>query len=99
VKYSQVRLCSGKGAFEAIPSRRARVDLPAIRDLLQATGREVVDARVMLIIRGQPEITIAADGRLVFKTQDAGEAQRAFQGILALLEGFRERPGRDSSGF
>lgn len=84
--YETLKLCSSKGAFEAIPSPKLHLDLSGLARKVQAAGREVVDARVMLILPGRPEVTLMRDGKLVFKTSDEAEALLAFKEIRALLD-------------
>lgn len=83
--YSTMRLCSGGGAYEAFPQPRLRVDLNDARLRLEATGLSVVDARVMLIVPGQPEVTVSRDGRILVKTRDPREAQATLRRFLSLL--------------
>jgi hypothetical protein len=45
----------------------------------------VLDARVMLIASIGPEVTISRAGRLLFKTPDAAEAERAFARLRTIL--------------
>ena len=85
MSYRTLRLCSGKAAFEAIPEPKLRLDLPAAQQRLVSAGRTVVDARVLLIVPGAPEITLLRDGRIVFKTTDEREAQQTFQWLRSLL--------------
>ncbi len=84
--YYSLRLCSGGGAFEAIPSPRRSLDLPGIRARLEAGHVPVVDARVMLIVQLEREVTVSRDGRLLFKTRDAAEADRLYRRLQPLLE-------------
>ena len=87
VEYRELRLCSNKGAFEALPSHPLVLDLSSVREALERRGREVTDARVMLIVPGTPELTIARDGRVLVKSRDAAAARAAFEGIRDLLVG------------
>ena len=74
-RYRSVRLCSSGGGFEAIPERRAALDLGSIAERLRTTGLGVVDARVMLIVATVPELTLSRDGRILVKTSDAARAE------------------------
>jgi hypothetical protein len=87
VSYHSLKLCSGKGAYEAVPEPKRRLDLRRVRTRLERSGRSVIDARVMLLVGGDPEVTIMQDGRLVIKTPDARQAESAFRDLLPLLEG------------
>jgi hypothetical protein len=84
-RYRTIRLCSGGGGFEALPEPAHRLDLPALRQALEARGRSVVDARVMLLVLGDPEVTISAGGRVLIKTKDAVAAQRTFEELQSFL--------------
>jgi hypothetical protein len=84
--YRQLRLCSNNGGFEAIPDPPLHLDLGAARRTLETTGIAVVDARVMLVVGLDPEVTISRTGRLLFKTQDPAAAERAFQRLRTLLD-------------
>lgn len=84
--YRRLRLCSGNGGYEAIAESPLSVDLPRARAILEQEGIPVVDARVLLIVSLEPEVTISRSGRLLFKTRDAATAQRAFERLRALLD-------------
>lgn len=83
--YSQLRLCSGRAAFEAVPRPRLSLDLGDARARLEATGLAVVDARVMLIVRMEAEATVSRDGRVLVKSADPAIAERVFGTLRALL--------------
>jgi hypothetical protein len=86
VTYYTLRLCSSRGAFEAVPDPPRTVDLKRIRARLEASGVPVVDARVMLIAQLEREVTFGRDGRVLIKSQDPKEAQRVFDSLRSLLE-------------
>ena len=52
---------------------------------MEKEGVPVVDARVMLIVSLDPEVTISRAGRLLFKTPDARAAERAFERLRVLV--------------
>ncbi|MCI4363192.1 MAG: hypothetical protein L3K13_02680 [Thermoplasmata archaeon] len=83
--YSTVRLCSGGGSFEAIPTPKLALDLGRARKELEAAGVSVVDARVMLIARLEKEVTLARDGRILIKTTDPVVADRILRDLCARL--------------
>lgn len=98
--YRQLRLCSNRGGYEAIPEPPSPLDLREVKAVLEREGIRVVDARVMLIASLDPEVTISRAGRLLFKTRDARVAERAFTRLKTLLgltdgggEPATERPG------
>ena len=83
--YRRLQLCSGHGGYEALPETAVVLDLARAKAALENEGVPVIDARVMLIASFSPEVTISRAGRLLFKTQDASEAERAFERLRALL--------------
>ncbi len=85
--YSELRLCSNRAAFEAIPNPRRPVDLSAVRARIDSEGVPVIDARVMLIAGDAQEVTISRDGRILIKLKDADAARRMFVRALAWVEG------------
>lgn len=76
-EYDAVRLCATKGAYEAIPQRPVHLDLALAARLLTDAGLTVIDARVILIVRSDPEVTISQDGRVLVKTLDPHRAQES----------------------
>jgi hypothetical protein len=83
--YRHLRLCSNRGGYEALPESPAPVDLERARRTLEKEGIPTVDARVMLIVSLDPEVTVGRSGRLLFKTQDPRVAERAFERLRTLL--------------
>jgi len=83
--YRRLRLCSNNGGYEAIPEPPNPLDLPRVRATLEREGIPVVDARVLLIVSLDPEVTISRAGRLLFKTRDARAAELAFERLRTLL--------------
>jgi hypothetical protein len=94
--YRTLRLCSSRGAFEAIPEVPIRLDLGDVRARFEAGGTQVTDARVMLIVRLSPEVTVSRDGRIMVKTRDKAAAERIFRRVVELLDLPRES-GKNSS--
>jgi hypothetical protein len=84
--YETVRLCSGKGSYEALPRRPVAMDLNLARAALESRGIPVTDARVMLIVAIRPEVTLSRNGRILIKTRDPREAERAVDRILEALD-------------
>ena len=86
-RYAPVRLCSGKGAYEAIPEPPAQLDLDRVAHSLEASGSQVTHARVMLIVRSEPEVTLSRDGRILVKTKDPKAAERAVRDVWLRIRG------------
>lgn len=83
--YRRLRLCSGNGGYEAIAEPPRPLDLREVKAILEKEGVPVVDARVMLIVSLESEVTISRAGRLLFKTRDARAAERAFERLRSLI--------------
>jgi hypothetical protein len=90
VTYYTLALCASKGAFEAVPRPKLTLDLRAAMERLLSAGVPVTDARVMLIISMEREVTLSRDGRVLIKSHDAKEAERVFE-KLRLVVGLPER--------
>lgn len=88
LRYREIRLCSNGGGYEALPEGNVTLDLAGVRGRVQAAGTEVVDARVMLIVRHRPELTVGRSGRVLVKSDDPIEARAA-------LDWFFESAGLD----
>lgn len=83
--YYTLRLCSGRGGYEAVPRPKLALDLAEARQRLEAMGIPVTDARVMLIARMASEVTLSRDGRVLIKSDDAGAASRVFDELRSIL--------------
>jgi hypothetical protein len=84
--YQHVRLCSGGGAYEAIPRPKLALDLAKLRLRLIRAGVRVIDARVMLILQMVPEVTLSRDGRILIKSRDEAAAQSTFDRLRIILD-------------
>jgi hypothetical protein len=85
VTYHTLRVCSNRGAFEAVPAGDLVLDLATVRGRIEATGVAVLDCRVMLIAHMEREVTIGRDGRILIKTRDLAEAERILAQVVPLV--------------
>jgi len=73
-----IKLCSDKTAFEVRPQKRASVRMAEAKLLLENTvGYDIVvdTPHIMILRRGDAEITLSSDGRmLIKKVKDEKEA-------------------------
>ncbi|MGA7476470.1 MAG: hypothetical protein WBW47_04545 [Thermoplasmata archaeon] len=83
--YRRLRLCSNHGGYEALAEPPNSLDLGTVKAVLEKEGIPVIDARVMLIVSLDPEVTISRAGRLLFKTRDPEVAEGAFERLRTLL--------------
>jgi hypothetical protein len=84
--YYSLKLCAGGGAFEAVPAPRLKLDLLRVKGTLEAHDVPVVDARVMLIVQFEREVTLSRDGRVLIKTRDGPEAAAIFERLRGMLQ-------------
>jgi hypothetical protein len=85
VTYETLALCASKGAFEAIPRPKLSLNLADAKRRLESAGVAVTDARVMLIVTMEREVTLSRDGRVLIKSRDAKEAGRVFQRLREVV--------------
>jgi hypothetical protein len=80
-----MRLCASGGAYEAVPRPKLSLDLASVRTTLESAGIPVVDARVMLLVTLEREVTLSRDGRILIKSRDPVEANRILEKLLSTL--------------
>ncbi|MCI4325779.1 MAG: hypothetical protein L3K00_07890 [Thermoplasmata archaeon] len=88
--YETLALCASKGAYEAVPRPKLSLNLSDAKRRLEAAGVPVTDARVMLIVTMEREVTLSRDGRVLIKSRDAKEAERVFERLRKVV-GLPER--------
>jgi hypothetical protein len=82
-----IRLCSDKAAYEAVPTRRLKVDLTRLRLSLERGGdcETTFWTRQLMVVkqRDATEITIVDDGRLIIRNvADEQTAQRIAEALM-----------------
>ena len=81
-----LKVCSSKGAFEAIPKKNIKLDLDAVEMKLIQTGYRIIcNAKVILIIEYQCEVSIFSNGRLLLKTGLENRAKECADTIYELI--------------
>lgn len=85
MSYYTLALCASKGAFEAVPIPKLTLDLKGAKQRLEAAGIGVTDARVMLIVAMESEVTLSRDGRVLIKSRNAAEAARVFERLRGVI--------------
>jgi len=83
--YRRLELCSNRGGYESVADPPHSIDLRSARATLEDEHVPVVDARVLLIVTLESEVTISQGGRLLFKTRDPRVAQRDFERLVRCL--------------
>jgi hypothetical protein len=68
--YYLLKPCRTATAFISTLKKPLRVDLTAAADRLRHAGWHVSDVKVMLILDGEPELTLYESGKILAKTND-----------------------------
>jgi hypothetical protein len=88
MSYYMLRPCRTAVGFIATPRGSARLDLKRSGEALRRAGYSVLDVNVLLLIRGEPEITLYESGKILVKTGDECQARAAVEGVYSAL-GFK----------
>lgn len=83
--YYLLKPCRTATAFISTPRHPARLDLSATARDLEAAGWRVNDVKVMLILGGDPELTLYESGKVLVKTDDEAEARRAIDRVYRTI--------------
>jgi hypothetical protein len=70
VTLAVVRPCKGSSGTEVLPEEELHLNLARCASRLEAAGMDVTDARALLIIRGDPQVTLYPSGRMLVHTDD-----------------------------
>ena len=73
--------CRTATAFVSTLKKPARVDLGQAASRLRDAGWHVNDVKVMLILEGEPELTLYESGKILVKTDDATDARTAIDRV------------------
>jgi hypothetical protein len=77
--------CRTATAFVSTLKKPARVDLGAAAGRLRDAGWQVNDVKVMLILEGDPELTLYESGKILVKTDDATHARAAIDRVYEAI--------------
>ncbi|HKZ99757.1 MAG TPA: hypothetical protein VJ326_09250 [Thermoplasmata archaeon] len=83
--YYLLKPCRTATAFISTLKRPARVDLAEAASRLHAAGWKVHDVKVMLILEGDPELTLYESGKVLVKTDDEGSARAAIDRVYGTI--------------
>jgi hypothetical protein len=75
--YYLLKPCRTATAFISTLKKAQRVDLTEAAARLRDRGWRVSDVKVMLIIEGEPELTLYESGKILVKTDDEHRAREA----------------------
>lgn len=79
--YYLLKPCRTATAFISTLKRAQRVDLASAAERLRGAGWRVSDVKVMLILEGDPELTVYESGKILAKTDDAAIARAAIDRV------------------
>lgn len=77
--------CRTATAFVSTLKKPARVDLDQAAGRLREAGWLVNDVKVMLILEGEPELTLYESGKILVKTDDATNARAAIDRVYETI--------------
>ncbi len=82
VNLATVRPCKGSSGTEVLPEEELHLDLAACASRLEAAGMDVTDARALLIVRGDIQVTLYPSGRMLVHTDDLELARERALSVL-----------------
>ena len=83
--YYLLKPCRTATAFISTLKKPQRVDLAAAADRLRSAGWHVSDVKVMLILEGDPELTLYESGKILAKTDDVKLAREAIDRVYGAI--------------
>ncbi len=83
--YYLMKPCRTATAFVSTLKKPMRVDLTQAADHLRSAGWQVNDVKVMLILEGEPALTLYESGKILVKTDDADEARSAVDRVYETI--------------
>ena len=82
VNLATVRPCKGSSGTEVLPEEELHLDLAGCASRLEAAGMDVTDARALLVVRGDPQVTLYPSGRMLVHTDDLELARERALSVL-----------------
>ncbi len=83
--YYLMKPCRTATAFVSTLKKPMRVDLARAAGSLRDAGWSVHDVKVMLILEGEPELTLYESGKILVKTDDAEQARAAIDRVYEAI--------------
>jgi hypothetical protein len=81
MSYYLLKPCRTATAFISTLKKPWRVDLTEAAERLRSRGWRVSDVKVMLILEGEPELTLFESGKILAKTDDEKSAREAIDRV------------------
>ncbi|TLZ80705.1 MAG: hypothetical protein E6K07_00060 [Methanobacteriota archaeon] len=86
MSYYLLKPCRTATAFISTLKKSRRVDLTEAAERLRSRGWRVSDVKVMLILEGEPELTLYESGKILAKTDDEKAAREAIDRVYGAIE-------------
>ncbi len=83
--YYLLKPCRTATAFISTLKKPGRVDLASAASRLQEAGWRVSDVKVMLILEGEPELTLYESGKVLVKTDNEMQAREAIDRVYRTI--------------
>jgi hypothetical protein len=75
VNLATVRPCKGSTGTEVLPEGKIAISMGDAARRLEGAGYQVTNAKVLLIVRGKPQVTLYPSGRMLVHTDDLDMAR------------------------
>ena len=85
MSYYLLKPCRTATAFISTLKKPWRVDLTEAAERLRSRGWRVSDVKVMLILEGEPELTLYESGKVLAKTDDEKLAREAIDRVYGAV--------------
>lgn len=85
MSYYLLKPCKGHSGYLSTLKKRERLNLRAAAEKLKSQGYHVLDAKHLLVVRKDLEMTIYPNGRILVKTNDKEVARRSVEAIYELI--------------
>jgi hypothetical protein len=87
VRLAAVRPCKGSSGTEVLLEGDVSLSIGGSVKRLREAGFQVTNARVLLIVRGRPQLTMYPSGRMLVHTDDLDRAKaRALQVLEVVVD-------------
>lgn len=83
--YYLLKPCRTATAYISTLKKARRVDLAEALARLRGAGWRVSDVKVMLILEGEPELTLYESGKVLVKTDDERQAREAIDRVYEAI--------------
>jgi len=85
VRLATVQPCKGSSGTEVLPEGKFDLSIGDSAKRLREAGMDVTNARVLLIVRGSPQVTLYPSGRMLVHTDDLDRAKARALQVLTLV--------------